>query len=200
MAAQTIGRRASGRIQTRSQQNIASSENCTSASTKQRPPPPRGLPRASGISFRCMSPRVLEIDYGTAFARCEIENDCLFTRDKGNLPLIMIGAVMTRSDLECRPVDELLGLYEKVSAQLTSRLIAKKDLLESRLRQLSRRFEAEMHRGKSRRRPYPKVPPKFRNPDDPSQTWTGRGRQPRWLAAQLRSGRRIEDFRIEHVS
>ena len=107
---------------------------------------------------------------------------------------------MNRSDLECRPVDELWEFYEEVSAQLTSRLIAKKDLLEKRMRQLSRRFEAEVHRGKSRRRPYPKVHPKFRNPDEPSQTWTGRGKQPRWLAAQLRSGRRIEDFRIERVS
>lgn len=106
---------------------------------------------------------------------------------------------MKSSDLECRPVDELWKLYEKVSAQLASRLIAKKDQLENRLGQLSRRFQADVHRGKSRRRPYPKILPKFRNPDEPSQTWTGRGKQPRWLAAQLRSGRRIEDFRIEHA-
>jgi DNA-binding protein H-NS len=29
------------------------------------------------------------------------------------------------------------------------------------------------------RRPYPKVTPKFKNPQDPSQTWSGRGKQPR---------------------
>jgi len=103
-------------------------------------------------------------------------------------------------DLEYQPVDELWELYEEVSAQLTSRLIEKRDLLEKRLRQLGGRFEAEMHPGKSRRRQYPKASPKFRNPEEPSQTWTGRGKQPRWLAAQLRSGRRIEDFQIEHVS
>ena len=28
-----------------------------------------------------------------------------------------------------------------------------------------------------------KVPPKYRNPDDPSVTWSGRGRQPKWFAA-----------------
>ena len=106
---------------------------------------------------------------------------------------------MKSSDLECRPVDELWELYGKVAAQLASRLIAKKGLLENRLGQLSRRLQAEVHRGKSRRRPYPKILPKFWNPDEPSQTWTGRGKQPRWLAAQLRSGRRIEDFLIEHV-
>ena len=107
---------------------------------------------------------------------------------------------MKHEDLECQPVDELWELYEEVSAQLTSRLIEQRDLLEKRLRQLDGRFETEMHRGKSQRRQYPKVSPKFRNPEEPSQTWTGRGKQPRWLAAQLRSGRRIEDFQIEHVS
>jgi DNA-binding protein H-NS len=111
-----------------------------------------------------------------------------------------LGAVVKHDDLECQPVDELWELYEEVSAQLTSMLIEKRDLLEKRLRQLDGRFEAEMHREKFRRRQYPKVSPKFRNPEEPSQTWTGRGKQPRWLAAQLRSGRRIEDFQIEHVS
>jgi len=104
-------------------------------------------------------------------------------------------------DLECQPVDELWELYEEVSAQLTSRLIEKRDLLEKRLRQLGGQSDAEIRQEeKSRRRQYPKISPKFRNPEEPSQTWTGWGKQPRWLAAQLRSGRRIEDFQIEHVS
>ena len=39
------------------------------------------------------------------------------------------------------------------------------------------------------RRPYPKVLPKHRNPKNPAETWSGRGKQPRWLTAQLRSGK-----------
>jgi DNA-binding protein H-NS len=50
------------------------------------------------------------------------------------------------------------------------------------------------------RRPYPTVSPKYRNPDQPSQTWAGRGKQPRWLVEQLRSGRRIDDFRIKKAT
>jgi DNA-binding protein H-NS len=34
-----------------------------------------------------------------------------------------------------------------------------------------------------------KVKPKYRNPADPSQTWSGRGRQPRWFAAALSGGK-----------
>src|SRR4051794_12275797 len=30
-----------------------------------------------------------------------------------------------------------------------------------------------------------KVAPKYRNPDNPAETWTGRGRQPRWVQAAL---------------
>ncbi|RZI38176.1 H-NS histone family protein, partial [Herbaspirillum sp. HC18] len=50
------------------------------------------------------------------------------------------------------------------------------------------------------RRPYPTVVPKFRNPDRPSETWAGRGKTPRWLAAKLKSGKRIDDFRIREVA
>src|ERR1700737_4280631 len=47
------------------------------------------------------------------------------------------------------------------------------------------------------RRPYPRVFPKYRNPAKPSETWAGRGKKPRWLAAQLKSGKRIDDFRMQ---
>jgi DNA-binding protein H-NS len=41
-----------------------------------------------------------------------------------------------------------------------------------------------------------KVAPKYMNPDNKSETWTGRGRKPRWLAAKLAKGGKIEDFKI----
>ena len=41
-----------------------------------------------------------------------------------------------------------------------------------------------------------KVKPKYRNPSKPSETWAGRGRQPRWLAHELSKGKNIESFLI----
>lgn len=41
-----------------------------------------------------------------------------------------------------------------------------------------------------------KVKPKYQNPADNSQTWTGRGRQPRWIAEALANGRALDDLRI----
>lgn len=41
------------------------------------------------------------------------------------------------------------------------------------------------------------VAAKYVNPEDASETWTGRGRKPRWLAAKLKDGDRIEKFLIK---
>ncbi len=37
---------------------------------------------------------------------------------------------------------------------------------------------------------------RFANPDDPSDTWTGRGRKPNWVLARLKKGQKLEDFAI----
>ena len=46
-------------------------------------------------------------------------------------------------------------------------------------------------------RPVKKVKPKYANLKDPSQTWTGRGRQPLWVSSYLsKKGKKIEDLAI----
>ena len=41
-----------------------------------------------------------------------------------------------------------------------------------------------------------KVAPKYRNPADSAQTWTGRGRQPLWVAGYVSTGKPITDLLI----
>lgn len=41
-----------------------------------------------------------------------------------------------------------------------------------------------------------KNPPKFRNPEDPRQTWSGRGRQPAWIKEAIDAGKPLDDFAI----
>jgi len=41
-----------------------------------------------------------------------------------------------------------------------------------------------------------KVKPKYRHPKSKA-TWSGRGKTPRWLAAELKGGKRKEDFLIK---
>lgn len=41
------------------------------------------------------------------------------------------------------------------------------------------------------------IPIKYRDPDNPANTWTGRGKTPRWLVAAMgRGGATLEDFRL----
>lgn len=40
------------------------------------------------------------------------------------------------------------------------------------------------------------VEARYRNPSNAADTWTGRGKKPRWLAAKLEAGANIEDFMI----
>lgn len=41
-----------------------------------------------------------------------------------------------------------------------------------------------------------KVAPKFRNPENPEQTWSGRGRAPKWVEAYLAAGGSLDQITI----
>ncbi|WP_180130490.1 MULTISPECIES: H-NS histone family protein [unclassified Acinetobacter] len=40
------------------------------------------------------------------------------------------------------------------------------------------------------------VEPRYRSKTNADDTWTGRGKQPRWLVAELEKGAKLEDFLI----
>ena len=90
-------------------------------------------------------------------------------------------------------VEELWDVRGKVDAILKAKLSAEKSELEQRLAKLRPQLDRRA------RRPYPKVLPKYRNPDG-SETWAGRGKQPKWVRKLLRSGIRIDDLRIDRAA
>jgi DNA-binding protein H-NS len=113
---------------------------------------------------------------------------------------------ISRAAFDAMSLEELWSMHEEIGRLLSARIRAEKLELEKRL--------ATLHRGMTRgdlkvssdsmplaktRRRYPRVLPKYRNTQSPSETWSGRGKLPRWLAAAMRSGRRIEEFRIIDV-
>jgi DNA-binding protein H-NS len=106
-------------------------------------------------------------------------------------------------DLESMSVDELWSFHERISKILSERITSEKQELEKRLAVLNRGRNAiggdlaqSLDSNDKVRRKYPRVFPKYRNPATPSETWSGRGKQPRWLVAAIKSGRKIDDFRI----
>ena len=112
-------------------------------------------------------------------------------------------SVMRKSDLDAMELDELWLLHEELTKILAEKISTEKRKLERRLTQLSR---TESPAGPARprrnkladkpRRKYPKVLPKYFNPSAPTEMWSGRGKQPRWFVAALRSGYKLEDLRI----
>lgn len=110
---------------------------------------------------------------------------------------------MRRQDLEAMDFEELWLLHEELTKILAEKITAEKRELEKRLAQLNQPDQfGEAESGASEtgtgqpRRKYPKVVPKYYNPLQPTETWSGRGKQPRWLVAALQSGHTLEEFKI----
>ena len=101
---------------------------------------------------------------------------------------------MDTDHLNSLSLDELWTLHEEVATKLEEKILAEKARLEERLRKIGMAHEAT--RIDRKRRPYPPVRPKYRNPKNPAETWSGRGKLPRWLRPQLRGGRKLDDFLI----
>lgn len=57
--------------------------------------------------------------------------------------------------------------------------------------------QAKATKGKGSARTGAVNPPKYRNPNDPSQTWTGKGRKPGWVIEWQSSGKALDDLLIE---
>lgn len=111
---------------------------------------------------------------------------------------------MRKLDLEAMDFDELWLLHEELTKILSEKITAEKLELEKRLAQLNRvekigeagAAPEEPRTDRAPRRKYPKVLPKYCNPSAPTETWSGRGKQPRWLVSALKSGHKLEEFKI----
>jgi DNA-binding protein H-NS len=111
---------------------------------------------------------------------------------------------MRKLNPEAMSFDELWLLHEQLTQILSEKIRAEKLELEKRLAQLhgtepigaAATSAAEPAVDRPQRRKYPKVLPKYCNPSAPAETWSGRGKRPRWLVAALEAGHRLEDFLI----
>jgi DNA-binding protein H-NS len=111
-------------------------------------------------------------------------------------------------DLNSLSIDELWALHEEVDVVLSERILTEKRALEERLARLNRAsaakgriagVDSKTNGRRALRRKYPPVLPKYQNPNDRSETWAGRGKQPRWLVSQLKAGKKISDFLISRA-
>jgi DNA-binding protein H-NS len=101
-------------------------------------------------------------------------------------------------NLKSMSIDALIGLRSKIDGVLGSKVADERRNLESELAKLSR-FDGGAVRSKAMngRGVRGKVAPKYRNPENPAETWAGRGLKPRWLAAAIKAGAKLDDFQID---
>ena len=99
--------------------------------------------------------------------------------------------MIRKANFASMSVDELWEIHEEILKLLEAKMLAEKKMLEGRLSSL-RPAKTDL----KTRRPYPPVIPKFANPDEPSQVWSGRGKRPPWVTQKLASGLSLEDLSI----
>jgi DNA-binding protein H-NS len=95
-------------------------------------------------------------------------------------------------------IDKLSKLKDQVDTILHTKVADERRTLQADLAKLSR-FSTSQSRlkGLGIRRP---VAPKYRNPENPTETWAGRGLKPRWLAAAIKAGKKLEHFSIAQTA
>jgi DNA-binding protein H-NS len=107
---------------------------------------------------------------------------------------------MPARSLKGMDVDALLSLRTAIDKKLDE----KRNELEKQLSRLgiesNGRGLGQPGAGRGRRSAMKgrKVPPKYRGPG--GETWAGRGARPRWLAALLKQGRKLEEFAINSAA
>jgi DNA-binding protein H-NS len=113
-----------------------------------------------------------------------------------NNHLLLGDCTMKRRDLDKMRLDDLWDLHEEIVEVLDRKLESEKQKLQSQLDQLGRTFGGSP-KDIPQSRPYPKVEPKYRNPSKPLETWSGRGKTPRWVVELLATGASLDELRIQ---
>jgi DNA-binding protein H-NS len=101
------------------------------------------------------------------------------------------------TNLKAMSFDKLSKLRDEIDAILNAKVAEERRAMQSRLNELDRLGVNGARAKGAGRGPRGAVPPKYVNPENPEETWAGRGLKPRWLAAALKSGKKLEDFSIE---
>lgn len=102
-------------------------------------------------------------------------------------------------DLSKLSVEELQTLAQDIEQEIVTRREAERERVLTQMRELagslgmSLEDVLKMERGKGGGGV---VAAKYRHPEDPSLTWTGRGKRPAWVNEALASGKSLEDLAI----
>jgi DNA-binding protein H-NS len=98
--------------------------------------------------------------------------------------------------LKSLSLERLTEVRDRVEAALTSKVADERRNLQAALSRLSKISAGGAQARSSHRPPLGTIAPKYRNPENPAETWAGRGLKPRWLTAALNTGKKLEAFSL----
>jgi DNA-binding protein H-NS len=98
-------------------------------------------------------------------------------------------------NLKAMSIEKLIDLRSQVEATLDTKVAEERRTLEAELGKLSRVSGGSRSKVTRSTRGLT-VAAKYRNPDNPAETWAGRGLRPRWLNAAIKAGHKLDDFLI----
>jgi DNA-binding protein H-NS len=119
-------------------------------------------------------------------------------RCKASNPALKGSFDMARIDVDKMSLKELVELEGRVQKAITTAKERERVELKSRMAAMaeSSGFSMEELFGNRRGARGKVAGAKFVNPDNRSETWTGRGRKPNWLVAKLSKGASMDDFAV----
>ncbi len=94
---------------------------------------------------------------------------------------------------------ELRAVIERAEIALKNKQANKRKETIAKIKELAASIDAHVEiyeDGKKTARLVSKVPIKYRDPNDPEKTWTGRGMTPKWLRDLVDKGRDISEFKV----
>jgi DNA-binding protein H-NS len=103
---------------------------------------------------------------------------------------------MARINVDKMPLKQLIDLKAKLRNAIPAARERERAKIKQEMAALAKKRGFSLReliggRGKGKVRV-----PKYANPDDPSQTWTGRGRKPNWLVAKVKKGATLDQLVI----
>jgi DNA-binding protein H-NS len=111
--------------------------------------------------------------------------------------------VIEQIDLSSYSIEELKELVDKAKKEVATKEQNRVQQIRNQIEQLAGELDMtveELMHYDGRRKPKVGVKPvgkiKFQNPANPNQTWTGRGKRPRWLQDALDEGANLEEFAL----
>ena len=101
-------------------------------------------------------------------------------------------------EIQNKSQEELLAIIAEAQTQLEALKRRKHKEVIAQIKELAASIGVTVEIHEASTATSAKIPAKFRNPDNHSQTWTGRGLAPKWLKTLIAAGRDKNEFLINH--